>query len=77
MNKEITLKDIYLGRADGSQEAEEYNFENFFYRGNNKYDLLNDDSSKFIISGRKGTGKTILAKYFEKEKIKKVFLQEY
>ena len=70
MNKEITLKDLYLGRADGSQEAEEYNFENFFYRGNNKYDLLNDDSSKFIISGRKGTGKTILAKYFEKEKNK-------
>lgn len=28
MEKEITLKDIYLGRADGSQEAEDKNFEN-------------------------------------------------
>nr|DAO94620.1 MAG TPA: adenylate kinase [Caudoviricetes sp.] len=70
MEKEITLKDIYLGRADGSQEAEDKNFENLFYKGNKKYDLLNENHDKFIISGRKGTGKTILAKYFEKEKNK-------
>lgn len=62
MEKEITLKDIYLGRADGSQEAEDKNFENLFYKGNKKYDLLNENHDKFIISGRKGTGKTILAK---------------
>ena len=70
MEDNITLKDIYFGRADGSQEAEEKNFENLFYKGNKKYDLLNEDIDKFIISGRKGTGKTILAKYFEKEKNK-------
>lgn len=70
MEKEITLKDIYFGRSDGSQEAEDKNFETLFYNGNKKYDLLNENSDKFIISGRKGTGKTILAKYFEKEKNK-------
>lgn len=67
---EVSLKDIYFGRADGSQEAEEERFEDLFYKGNNKYDLLCDDINKFIISGKKGTGKTILAKYFEKEKNK-------
>lgn len=70
MENNITLKNIYFGRADGSQEAEEKNFENLFYKGNRKYDLLNENVDKFIISGRKGTGKTILAKYFEKEKNK-------
>lgn len=70
MGKDITLNDIYFGRADGSQEAEDKNFENLFYNGNKKYDLLNDNPDKYIISGRKGTGKTILAKYFEKEKNK-------
>lgn len=70
MGKDITLNDIYFRRADGSQEAEDKNFENLFYNGNKKYDLLNDNPDKYIISGRKGTGKTILAKYFEKEKNK-------
>lgn len=70
MENGITLKNIYFGRADGSQEAEDKNFENLFYKGNKKYDLLNENPDKFIISGRKGTGKTILAKYFEKEKNK-------
>lgn len=63
----IKLKDIYFGRADGLQESEEECFENLFYKGNQKYDLLCQDVNKFIISGKKGTGKTILAKYFEKE----------
>lgn len=63
----IKLKDIYLGRADGLQESEDTNFENLFYKGNDKYNLLIDNKNKFIISGKKGTGKTILAKYFEKE----------
>ncbi|RHG68529.1 hypothetical protein DW243_01090 [Mediterraneibacter gnavus] len=63
----VKLKDIYFGRADGLQESEEVNFENLFYKGNNKYSLLVENKNKFIISGKKGTGKTILAKYFEKE----------
>lgn len=63
----VQLKDIYFGRADGLQESEDEGFESLFYKGNQKYDLLCMDRNKFIISGRKGTGKTILAKYFECE----------
>lgn len=66
----IKLKDIYFGRADGLQESEEENFESLFYKGNQKYNLLCENQTKFIISGKKGTGKTILAKYFEKEQNK-------
>lgn len=46
MVKDITLKDIYFGRADGSQEAEDKNFENLFYKGNKKYDLLKKKLTK-------------------------------
>lgn len=66
----IYLKDIFLGKADGLRESEESNFEELFYKGNDKYDLLANNKSKFIVSGKKGTGKTILAKYFEKENAK-------
>lgn len=41
-----------------------------FYTGNNTYKELVEDKTKFIISGKKGTGKTILAKYFELEQNK-------
>lgn len=68
---DIELKDIYVGKADGLKEAQDDNFENYFYKGNNKYQELDSDSRKFIISGKKGTGKTILAKYFELEENKK------
>ena len=65
----FTLKDIqFIGYADGETEAEskEYNFVDLFYTGNFKYeDIIKP--TKFIISGRKGTGKTILAKYAEFE----------
>lgn len=66
----ITLEDIYVGQADGLAEAQETEFENFFYKGNNKYQELAADRRKFIISGKKGTGKTVLAKYFEMEQNK-------
>lgn len=66
MNKEgIKLEDIYLGVADGRAEAENKDFVNYFYIGNKYYEKLERDSSKFIIAGKKGTGKTLLAKYFE------------
>lgn len=64
---EVTLKDIFIGKANGLEEAESDKFEDLFYKGNLKYQQLVEDRDKFIISGRKGTGKTILAKYFEKE----------
>lgn len=64
---DIKLSEIFIGKANGLEEAEEQRFENLFYTGNKKYQQLVDNEDKFIISGRKGTGKTILAKYYEKE----------
>ena len=63
----IRLKDIYVGNADGLKESTDKRFENIFYTGNNKYSQLVNNKNIFIISGKKGTGKTILAKYFEHE----------
>lgn len=63
----IKLREIFVGKADGLKEAQEKNFEQLFYKGNDIYKELLEKKSKFIISGKKGTGKTILAKYFEHE----------
>ena len=58
----IRLKDISVGYADGLKEANDEKFETIFYTENNKYHQLATNQSIFIISGKKGTGKTILAK---------------
>lgn len=71
---DIDLKDIFIGKANGLEEAENEKFEDLFYTGNLKYQQLVENEDKFIISGRKGTGKTILAKYFEKEMSKQNIL---
>lgn len=62
---DFKLSNIKIGYADGEKEANNKNFEDLFYTANKKYELLLE-SHKFIISGRKGTGKTILTKYFQK-----------
>lgn len=67
MENLVKLKEIFIGKADGLAEAKRKDFMDLFYNGNNAYTQLVDDDAKFIISGRKGTGKTILAKYYEKE----------
>jgi len=64
-NSEIKLKDIFIGCSDGESEAKKSIFIDLFYK-NNKYDEIINNPMKFIISGQKGTGKTILAKYIEK-----------
>ncbi|HKL79202.1 MAG TPA: hypothetical protein VJ888_02060 [Mobilitalea sp.] len=71
MNSEVTISEIFIGKADGSDESQIDDFSNLFYRGNNKYDELANSSNKFILTGRKGTGKTILAKYHEMVQISK------
>ena len=63
----IRLQDISVGYADGLKEANDEKFETIFYTENNKYNQLATNQSIFIISGKKGTGKTILAKYFQNE----------
>lgn len=64
MNNTIYLKDLFVGCADGKTEAEmqDRDFTDLFYTGNSKVKEC-ENPIKFIISGRKGTGKTILAMY--------------
>lgn len=62
----IILSDIFIGLSDGEKEALEKNFEKSFYEINSRYTSLIKNRKKFIISGRKGTGKTYLSKYIEK-----------
>lgn len=85
--EKFKLSYIKIGCADGEKEAENENFMDIFYKDNQKYEMLLD-KNKFIISGRKGTGKTILAKYFQSinnnnktivhyGKLKEISLHEY
>ena len=61
----FTLSDIFLGNSDGEAESKNPDFMELFYK-NNQYFEITQNRIKFIISGQKGTGKTILAKYIEK-----------
>lgn len=66
----VKVKDIYFGSVDGLKEAQREDFTNIFYTGNvDYYDQIVNKGS-FIIQGRKGTGKTLLA-HFVKDKILK------
>lgn len=60
------LKDLFIGNIDGETEAARNDFEQLFYTKNSKFDEIMLPG-KFIISGRKGTGKTILAQYIYKK----------
>ncbi|HZG82920.1 MAG TPA: FunZ [Brevibacillus sp.] len=64
-NTTIMLKNLFLGNIDGETESSRDDFEQLFYTSNSKYDEIMK-AGKFIISGRKGTGKTILANYIQK-----------
>jgi hypothetical protein len=66
LSASVKLRDIYIGNIDGETESTNENFEQLFYTNNSKYDEIMR-SDKYIISGRKGTGKTILASYIEKK----------
>ncbi len=61
------ISDIYLGVNDGKKEAlYRDDFEKFFIEYNNNYnEILKPE--KFLIIGRKGSGKTILAEYVRKQ----------
>jgi len=60
------LKDVFLGYNDGKKEAKyRSDYENFFYDYSNIYEnIIRPD--KYIMIGRKGSGKTILAEYYKK-----------
>lgn len=64
------LKKLYFGDVDGETESQRQDFQDMFYDEEDIYQQVQDE--KFVILGRKGTGKTIIGKYlkvrFDKEK---------
>lgn len=62
----IKLKEFNIGQVSGENEAQNEKFDELFYTGNQKYEELKNPE-KYIIMGRKGTGKTLLSYYFKKK----------
>lgn len=62
----MQLSDLFIGYSDGKNEAiNRINFDESFFNYNNIYNkVLQND--KFLVLGRKGTGKTILGEYIKK-----------
>lgn len=58
-----TLNDLFIGYNDGKKEAEyRTDFEQYYFNYNGIYDtILRDD--KFLLLGKKGTGKSILGAF--------------
>lgn len=65
--KDIKLGDIDLGNVDGEKESANENFQNYFYDRHCDYSLLKNNDDKFIVKGKKGSGKTYLVKYLENQ----------
>lgn len=66
----IPIKNIFVGYIDAADEASRSDFLELFYDDDQIFEsVLND--VKFIITGRKGTGKSILA-YYVKMKSEKI-----
>lgn len=62
MANAVKLKHLNIGDIDGKKESSINNFEQLFYTKNSMFQYIMENDN-FIISGRKGTGKTILANY--------------
>jgi hypothetical protein len=62
-----SLKDFYLGNSDGKKEAQyKKDFEQYFYDYNDLYERATT-RERYLILGRKGTGKTLLAEIIYKK----------
>jgi hypothetical protein len=62
----LKIKNVYLGINDGKKEALYKNdFENYFFDYNNMYEQATSKEI-FLILGKKGSGKTLLAEYIKK-----------
>lgn len=65
--KLYSLENFYLGQSDGKKEAiYRKDFENFFYNYDDSYHKAMKENI-FLILGRKGTGKSILAEFIKKK----------
>lgn len=78
---EFSIKDIDFGKTDGKVEASKSNFRELFFDNQSHYKKLRDENC-FIIYGYKGTGKTLLANFFAKNKesrgeIKKLYSNDF
>lgn len=61
------LKDIFLGEPDGKKEALYHsNFEHFFFDYQNIAEEVRNPKT-YLVLGRKGSGKTILAEFIRKK----------
>lgn len=73
----MKLKEVTFGKSDGFNESLEPNFSEMFYEATGSYEnLLN--TRNYIITGRKGTGKTTLASFykFKADKTKNVLCSQ-
>ncbi|KXT70822.1 P-loop ATPase, Sll1717 family [Streptococcus cristatus] len=64
---EVRIKDFNFGDVDGSDESLEPKFQDLFYDEDSFYEKELSKKKKFIIYGRKGTGKTLLASYLNEQ----------
>lgn len=63
----LKLGDLDLGFADGAEEAKMENFTDMYFVDDAVYNTLSQKNNVFIISGKKGTGKTILSRYYSSQ----------
>ena len=60
------LEDLFIGYNDGKREAmARENFEDYYFNYNGIYNKILE-KDKYLVLGRKGTGKTLLAEYVKK-----------
>ncbi|HEM3598258.1 TPA: hypothetical protein U1C22_001259 [Streptococcus suis] len=78
----MELREMNFGKSDGFKESSEPNFTELFYEKDGLYSELRVQD-KYIILGRKGAGKTILASYYcqksgeNKEVSKQLFANDF
>lgn len=61
------LEDLFIGYNDGKREARlRENFEDYYFNYNGIYEKILE-KDKYLVLGRKGTGKTLLAEYVRKK----------
>ncbi len=78
----MRIRDMNFGKSDGYTESMEPNFSELFYDKEGLYGSL-VKGNKYLIMGRKGTGKTTLAAYYchnnndKKQVSKQLFSNDY